>query len=152
MCVVVGKPQKEKCKKQRQKPIKRQLWGKNSKFGSKPTHKAIVKKRASVVDSSFILTMKFCFHHEKKTFYIMLEVTPKNEYWLVCFMKTKREVPNSNVSFSNLFTLFQVIFFLLCRLLELFKIIRYVLIICLLETWIHRNIDPWKHIIIETYY
>jgi uncharacterized membrane protein YbaN (DUF454 family) len=128
------------------------LWRKNSKFGSKPTHKTIVKKMASVVESSFILTMKFCFHHEKKTFYTMLEATPKNEYWLVCFMKAKREVPNSNVSFSNLFTLFQVIFFLLCRLLELFKIVRYVPIICLLETWIHRNIDPWKHIIIETYY
>jgi hypothetical protein len=68
-----------------------------------------VKKKDSVVESSFRSNNAILLPPSKETFYIMLEATTKNDYWLVRFMKAKHEVPNSNVSFSNLFTLFQVI-------------------------------------------
>jgi len=64
-----------------------------------------MKKRESMLESSLNFDNEVTLPPLEKSLYIVLEATPKNDQWLVLFAKAKWQVPNSIMSFSNLFHL-----------------------------------------------
>jgi hypothetical protein len=71
------------------------------KADAKTTRKSLVKKRDIVIKSSSSYDSEVSLPPLKEEIYSMLVVAPKNDQWLVHFMKAKRDVPNSTMSFSN---------------------------------------------------
>lgn len=64
-----------------------------------------MKKRELVVESYLNFDSEVLFPPLEEALYTVLEATPKNDQWLVLFAKAKWQVPNSTMSFSNLFHL-----------------------------------------------
>ncbi len=64
-----------------------------------------MKKRELVVESSLSFDCEVSLPPLEEALYIVLEATPKSDQWLVLFTNAKWQVPNSTMSFSNLFQL-----------------------------------------------
>ncbi len=66
----------------------------------------IVKKRIPIIKSSSTFDSEVSLLVSKEELYTMLEATPKNDQWLVCFMKIKQQVLNSTKFFPIFFFTF----------------------------------------------
>jgi hypothetical protein len=78
------------------------------KVGAKVTRKEVMKKRTTMVKSFSSFDSEVPLPPLEEL-YVVLEVAPKNDQQLVRFLKVKWEVPNSIMSFSIFFSLFEYI-------------------------------------------
>jgi hypothetical protein len=78
------------------------------KAGAKVTRKEVVKKRTTIIKSSSSFDSEVPLPPLEEL-YVVLEAAPKNDQQLVRLLKVKWEVPNSTMSFSTFFPLFEYV-------------------------------------------
>jgi hypothetical protein len=75
---------------------------KRAKAGTKATRKEVMKKKTPIIENSSRFNNEISLPPLEEL-YIVLEATPKNDQWFICFTKAKWQVPNSTFFFPFFF-------------------------------------------------